>query len=194
MNLVPLFGVLFFGWDLFSIVLLYWLENGVIGFFNVFKIMLADRAGTQGAAFYVPFFVMHYGLFWLVHGVFVVVLFGFLGSVFFGDPPLPGALLDLQLAGVLVAIAALTLSHGTSFFLNYVGHEEYRRTTPDRQMFEPYGRAVALHVTIIGGAVLSGLLGTPLISLVILVSLKTALDLLAHAREHLRARRTAPAG
>jgi hypothetical protein len=35
-NLIPLFGVLF-GWSLFSIMFLYWIENGVIGFFNVFK-------------------------------------------------------------------------------------------------------------------------------------------------------------
>ena len=33
-NLVPLIGVLFFKWDIFSIMLLYWLESGVVGFLN----------------------------------------------------------------------------------------------------------------------------------------------------------------
>ena len=40
-NLIPLFGVLFFGWSLFSIMFLYWIEKGIIGLFNVFKIALS---------------------------------------------------------------------------------------------------------------------------------------------------------
>ena len=30
-NLIPLFGVLFLGWGLFPIMVLYWLENGIVG-------------------------------------------------------------------------------------------------------------------------------------------------------------------
>ena len=41
-NLIPLFGVLFFGWSLFSIMFLYWIENGIIGFFNILKIALGE--------------------------------------------------------------------------------------------------------------------------------------------------------
>jgi len=40
-NIIPLFGVLFLEWDAFSIVLLYWAENLVIGFYNVLKIAFA---------------------------------------------------------------------------------------------------------------------------------------------------------
>jgi hypothetical protein len=42
-NLIPLAGVLFFGWSLFETMVVYWLENGVIGFFNLFKIGLTKR-------------------------------------------------------------------------------------------------------------------------------------------------------
>ena len=52
-NLVPAVGVLFFGWDAFAVVFLYWLENAVIGFFNVFKMALAagsiQSAGVAAA-------------------------------------------------------------------------------------------------------------------------------------------------
>jgi hypothetical protein len=41
-----------------------------------------------------------------------------------------------------------------------------------------------MHVTIIIGAFVSGFLGTPLGSLLVLVVLKTALDLYFHLREH----------
>jgi hypothetical protein len=38
-NLAPLAGVLFAGWDAFDMVFLYWLENVVIGFFNICKML-----------------------------------------------------------------------------------------------------------------------------------------------------------
>src|SRR6188472_645744 len=38
-NTLPLFGVLFFGWDTFSIVFLYWVENVIIGAVNVLKMI-----------------------------------------------------------------------------------------------------------------------------------------------------------
>jgi len=30
-NVIPLFGVVFFGWSLFEVVVLYWVENLIIG-------------------------------------------------------------------------------------------------------------------------------------------------------------------
>lgn len=43
-NLIPLVGVLFFGWSLWTILVLYWVENGIVGFWNVPKILLAQGA------------------------------------------------------------------------------------------------------------------------------------------------------
>jgi hypothetical protein len=40
-NALPLAGVLFLGWTVFPLVLLYWLENVVVGAFNVAKLLLA---------------------------------------------------------------------------------------------------------------------------------------------------------
>jgi len=37
MNMIPLVGVLKFGWDAGTIVFLYWLENVVIGLLNIPK-------------------------------------------------------------------------------------------------------------------------------------------------------------
>jgi Family of unknown function (DUF6498) len=52
-NLIPLFGVMFLGWDLFPIMILYWLENGIIGLFNLPKIALAS-APVGGLPYSVP--------------------------------------------------------------------------------------------------------------------------------------------
>ena len=45
-NLIPLVGVLFFGWSLWTILVLYWVENGIVGFWNVPRIMLAQGAAV----------------------------------------------------------------------------------------------------------------------------------------------------
>ena len=38
-NLVPLAGVVFFGWSVFPVMLLFWLENVVVGVFHVLKLV-----------------------------------------------------------------------------------------------------------------------------------------------------------
>src|SRR5687768_334661 len=71
-NLLPLAGVLLFGWDLGLILLLYWAESAVILAFSLGK--LALTAGVA-ALFLVPFFLVHAGGFMGVHLVFLLVLF-----------------------------------------------------------------------------------------------------------------------
>ena len=44
-NLIPLIGVLFFGWSVWNILIVYWLENGIVGVFNVLKMATAQGTG-----------------------------------------------------------------------------------------------------------------------------------------------------
>lgn len=150
--------------------------------------------GTPAAkAFIIPFFIFHYGLFWIVHGVFVFLLplFAGLFSMFttegpFGlvrsDPGLSGPAVSIE--ALLLAALALTISHTISFYLNYIRRGEYRTVSVMTQMARPYGRVVILHLTILLGAVLVAALGQPMALLVLLVVLKAALDLILHLRSH----------
>ena len=73
-NLVPLAGVLFWGWDAFALIALFWMENVVIGVFFVLRMLALDPrdpALWAGKLFMVPFFCFHYGMFTAIHGVFV---------------------------------------------------------------------------------------------------------------------------
>jgi hypothetical protein len=205
-NLVPLVGVLWFGWDVWGILIIYWLENGIYGLFNVLKMRKAEGpedespraaadtrrrlngfkvngrspSGTTKAAL-IPFFIMHYGIFWVVHGLFVLTLplFAFTGTD--GEPDFGTTLNPLAIVFVLVL---LVISHGVSYLFNYIGRGEYLRTTAAQQMFAPYGRLVVLHVTILVGAVLISVTGAPEAAIVVLVLLKIALDLGLHLAEH----------
>jgi hypothetical protein len=85
---------------------------------------------------------------------------------------------------LLAGVVGLAISHGVSFWTNYLGRGEYRRLSPAEVMAQPYGRLVILHLTIILGAFVSIFLGTPIGSLLVLVVLKTALDLYFHLRQH----------
>jgi hypothetical protein len=79
-NLVPIAGVLWWGWSVFEIVALYWFENVVIGAVNILKLAAASgeepdhanlpknlrKVATMGIVrhgaklFIIPFFTFHY--------------------------------------------------------------------------------------------------------------------------------------
>lgn len=185
-NLVPLVGVLAWGWEVFPLVLLFWCENVIVGVFNVVKMLLAEpqqRLAWLMKLFLIPFFCVHYGLFTLVHGVFVA---GFFGGAFRVGAPSPGADFFWQAIEqhhLQWAVIGLALSHGFSFVVNYLGRGEYRRAHVQQLMGQPYGRVVVLHLTILGGAFLMAALRSPTAGLVLLVVLKIVLDLRAHLRE-----------
>lgn len=197
-NLVPLVGVAFWGWSVGAIVLLYWIENGIVGLSNLAKMALAaapDEARVS-KLFLLPFFALHYGVFWVVHGAFVMILFGasLLGPGSLASFGAPSGPFDLDLSSGLPAgagagslawgVASLALSHAVSFVTNYLRGGEFREVTAAQLMARPYGRVVVLHVTIIFGAIAVTMLGAPLGAMIVLVIAKTVIDVRAHLREH----------
>ena len=209
-NLIPLVGVLFLGWNVWSILVLYWIENGIVGVINIMKMARAqgpdatDRTAiaqnpvpSSAKVALIPFFVIHYGLFWFVHGIFVLSLPIFTGMFAgpagaFGEDatgsffPFEDADPGLDGAAILFGAVALAISHGVSFVWNFLRGGEYRRISAARQMFAPYGRLFALHLTIILGAIAVIFTGAPAAAVAILVAAKTALDLGFHLNEHRR--------
>lgn len=178
-NLIPLYGVLAWGWKLFSILFLYWLESFVIGAFTVLKIGKAKGTGRVNPSGetvanvpdlqMIPFFLFHYGLFMFVHLVFILVLFW---------PP------TIAVRDLLLAFGSLWVSHGISYVSNFLGREEYRRTSPEQQMFAPYPRILIMHLTILFGGAIAKSIGAPPAALVIMISLKIIVDVYFHLAQH----------
>jgi hypothetical protein len=210
-NAIPLLGVLFWGWDLATIVALYWLENGVIGAFALAKMATAQaedpnpgsvtvngravpvaqlRNPVTARVVLMPFFVVHYGMFWLVHGLFAVVFMPVMWSDMAGGEEVQFA----SLGAILWAIPILVISHGASFLFNWWWGGERLTSTPSREMFAPYGRVVILHVTIVFGAFIVAFLGEPIGALLLLVGLKTVADLASHLAERSKADARAQSG
>jgi hypothetical protein len=177
-NLIPAFCVLFLGWDAFTVVFLYWLENVVVGIFNVARLATAQgqpgKAGASIKFFLIPFFCVHYGLFTFVHGVFVVALLG--GN--FQNPGAPFAIPPIDWVVWLVLIA-FVYEHGSTFYRDFIKSGKYRQTHPAMQMFAPYGRIVVLHLAILGGGFLLVLVGLPRLTVLLLVAFKIVYELAA---------------
>lgn len=199
-NAIPLFGVLFFGWDAFGIVLLYWSENVAVGFYNVLKIALVKVKEPKehlGKLFMIPFFMVHFGGFTGIHGIFVLTMFGKSDGDFMHRTSWPCFFAFIQVLLNVVreafsimtpemrlGILALFGSHGISFVYNYLIKGEYARTNPGKLMGAPYARVVVMHVAIIAGGFVLVALKSPAVLLLVLVVLKTFVDVKLHFYEH----------
>lgn len=184
-NATPLFGVFFLHWQVFPLLLLYWLENVVVGFFNVLRMATADPTDPGswiGKFFMIPFFCVHYGMFCFVHGIFVFALFG---KSQFGQPfeVLQNVVPAIQRTGLGFAALSLASSHALSFFVNYIHGGEYRRASLGLLMAQPYSRVMVLHFTILLGGFAMLALGSPVYGLLMLVLVKTGVDVAAHRKE-----------
>jgi hypothetical protein len=200
-NTIPLWGVFFLGWDAFSLVLLYWAENLIIGFYNILKIAFVKAPhfiGHIAKLFFIPFFIIHYGGFMGVHGFFILGLFERgQGPAFIGKTPWPCFLVFVQLLlgvikqmwlvmpdGMRLPLGIFLASHGVSFIHNFLIRGEYASTNPQKLMGQPYSRIVVMHIAILAGAFLAAAFKSPLPILIILIALKTILDVKLHLRQH----------
>ena len=188
-NVIPVVGVLMFGWKAFLLLLFYWLENVIIGVFTLLKIAVSgftkDRKVFIVTLFLVPFFCIHYGIFCFGHGMFLLGIMTIAGAVH-GDGPITEGSFDL------LATVRNTLATDSDFFwsaVSLVGMQlfsfavfwlltgTWRTSNPAKVLFEPYGRIVVMHLTIMIAAIPAILLGQAQFAILVLALLKCGLEL-----------------
>lgn len=187
-NLFPLVGVLFFGWNLQSIMVLYWAESAIVGFFTILKICIV---GGLAAILAVPFFAGHFGAFMTIHFLLLYGLF-FHGVGTYSLAADPGAreVLLTIFSPLQRPLVLLVISHGVSFVDNFLRGGEYQSISISDLMTAPYARIVVMHLTLLVGGWVILLTHAPTGALAVLVILKTIADWRAHQNEH-RERRPA---
>ncbi|MET1007753.1 MAG: DUF6498-containing protein [Propionibacteriaceae bacterium] len=151
LNAISVLGVLAFGWPAGNVFILFWVENAVIGAWNVVRILTARGDGkgereptvtingrrTKGSPPVLAlFFGVHYGLFCLVHAVFTGFVAYTLG--------IEATFLFLGLPIVLIMIR-YTVEVTSVWF----GAGQRDVVSPARAMMQPYPRIIVLHVTVI---------------------------------------------
>jgi hypothetical protein len=211
-NLLPLLGVIFWGWDVFSLLCLYWAETVVIFAINLFKMVICSPSRAMFARQFPPIrstedrerqlrrlpyihhgakvlFIPVYGVFWgvacLIHGLIVFVFFG---QTYTDDGAISlSAIRDRLTERVLLCeLIAITLSHLFSFFFNYVGRNEFRRTFVGSSIGQPFQRVATLQIMVFVAAIATIATGGHAIALVLLVLGKTYVDLRQHLIERQR--------
>lgn len=174
-NLVPIIGVMFWGWSAFALIFLYWLENVVIGGRTVLSMLLNGvlTKALPASLFIALFFTAHYGIFCYGHGVFVVTMFGD-GQGSFDLVSTARTLLaeDRGLGAGLLSISLLQVVQ----LVLFVTRGDVIRTNAMELMGAPYPRIIMLHLVIIFGGGLVMMLGEPIVGVVLLALLKTAFD------------------
>jgi len=180
-NLIPLLGVIILDWSLLHIMVLFWAESAVIGFYNIFKMF---KVSPLVSLFMAPFFTIHYGGFMTAHLIFIFAFFGsenlFQNSASFF--PIEGLLQILP--EIYFAIFALILSHGFSFFYNFMHKRELEKLTLEKLMTTPYKRIIIMHITIIFGGWLIMLFKEPVAGFILLIIFKLIADIKGHQKEH----------
>ncbi len=180
MNAVPLFGVLFWQWQSFDLIFLYWLENIIIGIFTLIRFIIRPYAHPVEAIFplfFAPFFAIHYGMFCYAHGSFLIHMFG---KDILGDLVNMG-IVDLILPIIeqrylIWAVAALFLYQLIDWIRDNHLHGLGSDGIKDL-MTAPYRRIIVLHITIIGTGFLLSVLQEPVAGLVLMIVLKTGFDI-----------------
>ncbi|MEK7090598.1 MAG: DUF6498-containing protein [Patescibacteria group bacterium] len=172
----------------FSDPFLFWFESGVIGFYNIFKLI---KVSGLLSILIVPFFIIHFGGFMAGHLIFI---FAFFAPVLSHTSFFPTREIFVPLlSSVALPIIGLFISHGISFFSNFIGNREYEHTDSGKQMNAPYKRIIIMHFTIIFGGWLIMIFKEPILGLVLLVVIKSMVDLRSHLKEHSLLRSSPPA-
>jgi len=198
-NVIPLVGVVTYGIDLHALLIVYWIEAGVIGAVTTAKIRHANGSDDPEQLpdwKYSPFgsgetrtirslvgrsndeirreFLATYVGMWVILGLFVLALPGEYANLDAGSP-----------AVVIGAAISMSAYHVLSYRLHYVDDAEYERKGPVTLLVEPFPRIFVLLITFLCSGIAITLVGSPVGLLVLLVAAKTYYDVQAHGGEHM---------
>jgi hypothetical protein len=135
--------------------------QGTISFLSIFfKIGTGSSPFNNGSEWWGPF-------------IFIQLLFSVIAKIWASKPP-----------EMIWAVIGLTISHGISFWENYILGQEYKTSSLKRLMQQPYQRIIIMHIAIIASGIFVMKPNSPLPLLIILILLKIFFDLYLHRKSH----------
>jgi hypothetical protein len=201
---IPIFGVLYGGWDVFVLLMLYWMETAIIGAWTIARIAVAPQGSmgpllvngrpTNSSRALAGFFVVHSGMFMGVHMVFLWSIFSGAWAQKIHGP------LDFFAKMVIgedlwIPLLVLFVARGLAFLFHVLKPEMIQTLERSLHLATSikapagtdfgsilggfYSRIILMHVTIIFSAFLAAVLGS-IAPLIIMVGLKTVADVILH--------------
>ena len=187
-NFLTIAWAFFEGWRVVDVMLVYWVQSVVIGYFNYHRIMDLKEFSTENFSInkrrpeptaetkkhVALFFAAHYGGFHAAYLAFIL-------SNNSGE-------ISLSSIGIIACVVGFILNHHYSYRFNKE-RDSQRVPNIGTMMFFPYARIVPMHL-LIGLAASLG--SESVIALLIFLLLKTGADVIMHMVEHADARQKKP--
>jgi hypothetical protein len=192
-NLVPLVMVLLGRWGVGEVLLLYWLETGIVGVFTILKVLFAraplpahkpltlQQIKGMPSAQTLPIFLADWGLlgkallslFFSFPYILLMALQGFILYIFLAVVGSYG----WPLQAVRWGFVWLFASHAFSFVVDYLISGESLRTSPEQCVETPYHRLAILQIALGGGGWLAHQSGHAAYVMSLFVIAKIVIDL-----------------
>lgn len=194
-NLVPLIGVLFFGWDGKGIIVVYILETIIIGILNALKMLIVylvngtrnEKKGksefTQGVSGLglIPFFLFHYNFFIFVQSVLFFAFSSMWEPMGRGPEPF-NVIANFRLYindDTLLALGSLLIANLSYFADDFLLSGKYKTVSMQSLMMAPYKRIFLQQFLVILGGFIFMLTGGISVVMGLFVVLKIIADYLS---------------
>ncbi len=186
-NLMPLFGILFWDWSIFNVLILFWTESAIIVFYNSLKVYKISGIKNTPS---IILFLLFYGIFMFGHLFFINEIFGEGGPL--GEQSTESVRIANIVITIFPAFLSLFISHGILYYTDFIWKKEYLNfknagigiKTVDEQMKKPVKRLMFMQGTIIFGVILVGIFQFNMMALMPLIVFKIDADLKAYKKQY----------
>jgi len=181
-NIIALILAIAFNWSLWVLVVGYFIQSLVIGFFNFFKMLFMKNVDIKIRLLLAGFFSLVYGFFHLIYLVFLPFIFVFLlmaGSVSNEE-------MVIQLIEGIIGLFIISVVFFINHLYSFIAHKKEWKESKNigKFFFMPFIRIIPIHIVIVmSGFLLLGQISSFFL-LIIFGSLKTIADLATHLLEH----------
>lgn len=171
-NIIPIIGIIFWGWTPFYVFWLFWMETLIVSFFNAIKIIMCrgDEMEVKLHQSKMPFAKTHSnhsshwrkGIIYIFFRLFIFAFYSLFIIVFLGfmsNTP-ENAFKNSQVLAFAntsfnYALLAFFCSQLVQFYAEFILNENYKTTHPSDFSTIFDGRQLVLHIAIVLGAVIS---------------------------------------
>jgi len=178
-NLYPVYAVYNKEMSAFSVVVLYVLETLIVTFYTIFK---AKKLKNGGFTEFNPLW-----MFILVYSVMTFAALGFFLvfiGIYLGQLENSISVWSFFNQSLLNSLLLLFISHGVSYYFNYIRKKEYLTAKFDNLFKVPYQRVVVQQITVIVGGIVLGVVNGAIAFMIVLIIVKIILDIKAHIKSH----------
>jgi hypothetical protein len=198
-NCVPIIGVLYFDWSLFSILIGYWVETAVIGIFTLIKMVYLAKISVSQQRM-VMLIMQTFAVFSSCIGFMAAHLF-FIMAIFSIVPGGDGwtglSLFYNSTQEMFVMLITLFISHGYSFYHYFIKGGEAAQIEKSMGVSDVIGsktahrilktlmlRIATTHVVLIVGIFILVLTKSTIVFSIVFILVKIVVDLKFHRKKH----------